>query len=101
VILGNHQTEGIDFIETFAPVAKMITVRIFLTVAAAQNWELHQMDVHNAFLHGDLQEEVHMKLPPGFHSTSLGKVCKLRKSLYGFKQAPRCWFMKLSIALIN
>lgn len=54
MILGNNQIEGIDYSETFAPVVKMVTVRTFLSVAAAKGWELHQMDVHNAFLYGDL-----------------------------------------------
>ncbi|RVW87469.1 Retrovirus-related Pol polyprotein from transposon RE2 [Vitis vinifera] len=99
VVLGNHQEAGIDYHETFSPVAKMTTVRAFLAIAASKNWELHQMDVHNAFLHGDLEEEVYMKLPPGFERSDPNLVCRLRKSLYGLKQAPRCWFAKLVTAL--
>lgn len=88
VILGNNQVEGLDYKETFAPVAKMVTVRTVLSVAAAKKWEMHQMDVHNAFLHGDLAEEVYMKMPPGFRTSQSTKVCHLQKSLYGLRQAP-------------
>lgn len=99
VVLENRQIEGVDYGETLAPVVKMTTVRSFLSVVAARNWEVHQIDVHNVFLHGDLKEEVYMTLPPGFSKRHDGKVCRLRKSLYGLKQAPRCWFAKLSSSL--
>lgn len=101
VVLGNHQTEGIDYNDTFSPVAKMTTVRMFLDFASKKNHEVHQMDVHNAFLHGDLEEEVYMKIPQGFSSPGDTRVCRLRKSLYGLKQAPRCWFSKLVDALLK
>jgi hypothetical protein len=77
----------------------MVTVRTLLGVAVAKNFQLHQMDVCNAYLHGDLDEEVYMKLPLNFDKRSPGKVYRLGKSLYGLKHAPRCWFAKLSEAL--
>ncbi|CAH9101687.1 unnamed protein product [Cuscuta europaea] len=68
-------------------------------VAAIQHWELHQMDVDNAFLHGDLHEEVYMHLPPGYTTSSPGQVRRLHRSLYGLRHAPCCWFSKLTTAL--
>ncbi|XP_071683308.1 uncharacterized protein [Lolium perenne] len=93
VARGYSQTYGIDYDETFAPVAKMNTVRILISCATNFGWPLHQLDVKNAFLHGDLKEEVYMDIPPGFSTPrTSGKVCRLRKSLYGLKQSPRAWF---------
>src|SRR4051812_26247595 len=86
VAKGYSQTYGIDYDETFAPVAKMSTIRMLVSYAANFNWPLHQLDVKNAFLRGNLQEEVYMEIPPGFGTQQLaGKECKLKKSLYGLK----------------
>ncbi|RVW87652.1 Retrovirus-related Pol polyprotein from transposon RE1 [Vitis vinifera] len=87
VALGNNQEYGVNYEETFAPVAKMTTVRTILALAASSDWPLHQMDVKNAFLHGDLKECIYMKPPPGLFPSPTSHVCKLRRSLYGLKQA--------------
>ncbi|KAL6214625.1 hypothetical protein ACLB2K_014057 [Fragaria x ananassa] len=91
------QKYGVDYDETFAPVAKINTIRVLLSLAANLDWPLQQFDVKNAFLHGDLHEEVYMDLPPEY-GTSTGEqvVCKLKKSLYGLKQSPRAWFGRFS-----
>ncbi|RVW87157.1 Retrovirus-related Pol polyprotein from transposon TNT 1-94 [Vitis vinifera] len=97
VAKGFTQSYGIDYQETFAPVAKLNTVRVLLSLAANLDWSLHQLDVKNAFLNGDLEEEVYMDILAGLETTSnFNKVCRLRKSLYGLKQSPRAWFERFT-----
>ncbi|KAG9447198.1 hypothetical protein H6P81_013326 [Aristolochia fimbriata] len=91
VAKGYTQEYGIDYEETFAPVARLTSVRLLIALAAVRQWDLFQMDVKNAFLNGTIAEEVYMKPPPGY-SHLPGQVCKLRRALYGLKQAPRAWF---------
>ncbi|XP_019058891.1 PREDICTED: uncharacterized protein LOC109116981 [Tarenaya hassleriana] len=100
VAQGYTQTYGENYTDTFAPVAKLPTVRVILSLATNFDWSLWQMDVKNAFLQGDLDEEIYMVPPPGYRE-KLGpnKVCKLRKSLYGLKQSPRASYSKLNTAL--
>jgi Reverse transcriptase (RNA-dependent DNA polymerase) len=102
VAKGYTQTYGIEYHETFAPVAKMNTVRILLSIAVNNGWNLNQMDVKNVFLQGTLEEEVYMTLPPGHKKKKMSNVvCRLKKSIYGLKQTPRAWYDKLNYFLIS
>ncbi|WVZ52525.1 hypothetical protein U9M48_003573, partial [Paspalum notatum var. saurae] len=93
VARGFQQEHGRDYDETFAPVAHVTTDRALLAVASIREWSISQLDVKNVFLNGELREEVYMQPPPGY-SVPEGMVCRLRRSLYGLKQALRAWFQR-------
>jgi hypothetical protein len=102
VARGFQQQDGIDYQETFSPVVKASTIRAILAMAVHFHWPTRQLDVSNAFLYGNLLEEVFMEQPPGFVDNQLPHhVCKLNKSIYGLKQAPRAWFTKLANTLLD
>ena len=100
VAKGFTQEYGIDYEETFAPIARISSVHALLAVAAASKWDLFQIDVKNDFLNGDLREEVYMQPPSGL-SVESNKVCHLRRVLYGLKQALRAWFAKFSFTIFR
>ncbi|GJS88936.1 retrovirus-related pol polyprotein from transposon TNT 1-94, partial [Tanacetum coccineum] len=90
VAQGYNQQEGIDYEETFAPIARLEAIRIFLAYAAYMGFMVYQMDVKSAFLNGKISEEVYVQQPPRFESSEFpDHVCKLDKALYGLKHAPR------------
>jgi len=102
VAKGFSQTQGIDYDETFAPVAKFNSIRTLIALAAEHDLELHQMDVKTAFLNGNLEEDIYMQQPEGFvKKGEQNKVCKLQRSLYGLKQAGRAWYQMIDNTLIQ
>jgi len=97
VAKGYRQKEGEDFTEVYAPVSRLETVRLIISLAAQNNWKLFQMDVKSAFLNGVLNEEVYVDQPPGFvKKGEENKVYKLKKALYGLKQSPRAWYNRIN-----
>ncbi|KAK0597388.1 hypothetical protein LWI29_024823 [Acer saccharum] len=102
VAQGYSQIEGIDFEETFAPVARLESIRLLLSISCVHKFKLHQMDVKSAFLNGFLQEEVFVEQPKGFvDAHHPNHVYRLKKALYGLKQAPRAWYERLTQFLVD
>lgn len=96
VTKGYAQQHGVDYTEVFAPVARMDTVRMIITLASQKSWIIYQLDVKSTFLHGELSEDVFVEQPRGYEQKeSEHKVYKLHKVLYGLKQAPRAWFSRI------
>ncbi|KAL8158002.1 hypothetical protein AgCh_002637 [Apium graveolens] len=102
VAQGYNQHEGIDYDETYAPVARLEAIRILMAFSAHKKFKLYQMDVKSAFLNGYLKEEVYVKQTPGFiHEKYPNYVYMPKKSVYGLRQSPRCWYERLSQFLVN
>jgi hypothetical protein len=99
VAKGYSQRPGFDYTEVFAPTFRQSSLRLILALSAIEDLELRSVDISSAFLNGDLDEEIYMKQPEGFHEGGLNHVCKLKKSLYGLKQAARQWNKKLHTTL--
>jgi hypothetical protein len=100
VLKGFRQRYGVDYDAVFAPVVRMSTVRLFFSLVASQDLECHQIDIQNAFVQSDLQEEIYMQQPPGYEDGT-SQVLQLNKSLYGLKQAPRVWHQTLTTYLFE
>jgi hypothetical protein len=97
---GFQQVHGIDYDETFSLVEKMDSIRLALAIMETKGWEVHQMDVNNSFIQGDLSKEVYMEHPQRFMQDS-SLICGLKKSLYGLKQAPRAWHSNMDSYLLS
>jgi hypothetical protein len=98
---GLSKVEGIEYNETFYPVAKMNSIILVLSLATSHKWEVHQLDVKSSFLHGDLQEEIYMEQSLGYVQNFSSLVFHLNKYLYGLKQAPRTWYSKVNNFILD
>lgn len=99
---GYHHQHGLDFHETFSPLVKAPTIQLMLSIAITHKWPLRQLNIHNAFLHGTLTDQVFMHQPQGFINPQFPDyIYKLHKAIYGLKQAPRAWFAQLSPWLLD
>ena len=98
VARGFSQVEGINYEETFAPVAQYTSIQTIIALASTMGWRLHEMDVKTTFLNREIEEEVYIEQPNGFviHGRE-SRVCKLKKALYGLKQAPRAWYARIDV----
>ncbi|GJU03398.1 putative RNA-directed DNA polymerase [Tanacetum coccineum] len=101
VAKGFTQREGVDYHDTFEPVAKLVTLRTLLAIAVKRRWGIKQLDVNNAFLHGDLEEEVYMRITQRFLTKDETRVCKLKRLIYDLKQASRNWYHKFTKSLVG
>ncbi|KAL0294285.1 UNVERIFIED_CONTAM: Retrovirus-related Pol polyprotein from transposon RE2 [Sesamum radiatum] len=102
VAKGYSQLPGIDYTETFAPVARLDTIRALVAIAANKKWKIYQMDVKSAFLNGYIDEEIYVEQPQGFVAKGCEeKVLRLKKALYGLKQAPRAWYSRIDNYFMN
>nr|KAJ0196246.1 hypothetical protein LSAT_V11C700351050 [Lactuca sativa] len=102
VIQGFRQKEGTDFFDTYAPIARISTIRLMLALAAIHNLVIRQMDVKTAFLNGDLDDKIYIKQPEGFVMPgNEHNVYKLKKSLYGLKKAPKQWHQKFDDVVLS
>ena len=96
VARGFSQVEGVDYDETFAPVARFSSIKAVISVVAEMGWKIHQMDVKTFFLNGFLQEEVYLEQPQGFEIYERDShVCRLKSALYGLKQASQAWYSRI------
>ena len=102
VVKGYSQPYGVDYVEVFAPVARLDTIRVVISLAAQKSWMIYQLDVKSAFLHEEIDEEVFVDQPPGYEQKGQeSKVYRLKKALYGLKQAPRAWYSRIETYFVQ